>query len=191
MMNGFAKRLDPAMMFSKAIRERLDLESELQSDFGTTTCLWYAVIRRPDGSIILERNYDPGNATELLTPLDPPSYQQLFAEQAAIMLNEECAHDGAWIVGFTHAPEFDHLLRPNPNYEWRRMIKLWMDSDGDVQFSTDCIEPFHKVLSVSPESFIEQSEEAYKQWKNLMRDALDPKEHQLKALAHMKERGTA
>lgn len=191
MSRTFSKRLDPDMMFSRTMRERLNLESEVQSDFGTSTCLWYAVIRRPSGHIVIERNYDPGDTLEMLTPLDPPSHQQIYAEQAAIMLNKECAHDGAWIVALTHAPEFADLLRVNPNYEWRRMVKLWMDADGDVQFAVDNIEPFSVIMQVSLEHFIEQTEEAWKQWKQLMRDAVDPQTHQLKPLALMKERGTA
>lgn len=187
----FCRRFDEQMLFSKAVRERLDAEAALLSDLGTERTYWYAVRSRQNGARTIERNYDPSHQIEFFATLDPTSEQQLLAEQIGLRLNEECAHDGAWVVAYTHPPEFGHIIGVTPNYSWRRLVKLWMDQDGDVGFSLDCIDPFWQVATQSPDHFIEQGEQAWQKWHFLMRDALDPRIHQLKPLAHLKERGLA
>lgn len=185
---GQFNKFDERMLFSKAVRERLNLEAAVQSDVGTEREYWFAVRCCEDGSRVIERNYDPNKQIDLIATIDPPWYQQVWAEQMGEHLNRESAHNGAWIVAFTHPPNFGDLLRVDPNQDWRRVVKLWMDAEGDVAFALDCVDPFFQIAQRNTDHFIEQAEQAWAQWKVLMRDILDPQEHQLKPTAHLKER---
>lgn len=187
----FGKKFDEKMLFSKAIRERLDAEAALSADLGTENETWFAVLVRQDGHIVIERNYDPNNRIEVVSVDDPPVHQILWAESMSRLLNRELHHDGAWLVAFTHPPGFSEMIRTEPNMEWRRVIKLWMDVDGDVAFTADLIDPFWQVMQISEHHFAEQSEESWQRWHTIMRGALAPKQSQLINFAEMKERGTA
>lgn len=185
------KKFNDDMLFSKALRERLDFEAAISSDFQPSCASWYALKMLGSGHKIIERNYDPNLPIEHMPVADPPPAQMVWADAICKLLNRECGHDGVWIVGFTHPPGFADLVRVNPRFNWLRVIKLWMDNDGDVAFTCDCIDPWDAVAAQAPEHFVEQAEEAWNRWKTIMRDALDPQEHQLKPLAQLKQRGLA
>lgn len=185
------RKFDEQMMFSAAVRERLDQECAMTSDLGTHAQHWYAVMVLPSGHVEVWRNYDAGNKIQGLFDRDPPWHQREWAEGIAKLLNRECHHDGAWIIAFTHPPGFAEMVGIEPKFEWRRIVKLWMDSDGDVAFTVDNLDPFHMVFTNRPHYYVAQSEEAWEKWKLLMRDALQPQEHQLRPLAQLKQRGLA
>lgn len=178
------------MLFSKALRERLDMECALTTDF-VAPQRWYAVKVLRDGKVVIERNYDPAiKVASLVTP-DPAPTQMIWAEEAARILNKEIAHNGAWLVGFTHPPGMGDLLRIDPRFDWRRIIKLWIDETGDVAFTADIIDPFWMVMQRPVTHFIEQSEQCWQKWHLLMKQAIDPTPEQLIHTAHLKERGLA
>lgn len=172
-------RFDENLLFSQALRNRLDTEAAMEADLGTTSASWYAVKMLDDHQVVIERNYDP--RAGIIS--DPPTHQMLWAEAVSKILNHECGHDGRWVVGFTHPPGYGEMVLCEPKFSWRRIIKVWLDIDGDPQFTVDCIENWENVASQSPHHFIGQAEEAWKHWKVLMRDVLQPKDYQLKQLA--------
>lgn len=173
---------DENLLFTQALRNRLNSEAAMQSDIGTAFPAWFAVksLERGRGKTVIERNYDPNGLSAVP---DPADHQIIWAEAVSRILNHEIHHDGAWIVGLTHPPGFGEMLKIEPKFEWRRTIKVWIDRDGDPQFTCDCIDPWPFVAERGPEHFVEQSEQAWQHWKRLMRDALAPKDYQLKQLA--------
>lgn len=173
------------LLFGVATRERLDMEARMTLELGTPRPHWWAAIMRQDGHVVIETNYPPSEFE------GPDISQQEWAIGNVKFLNREISHDGAWIIAFTHPPENAEQFKVTPDYNWRRIVKLFMDRDGDIQFSTENMEPFHIMYSVGPHHYAQQSEEAYQKWKELMRSAMAPKTHQLVNLAQIKQRGTA
>lgn len=181
-----SRSFDDRMLFSKALRERLDLECQMSDDMEPSSYSWYAVKITTCGKTVIERNFDPRDKSLYAVP-DVPVDQMLWAEEACRVLNKECHHDGMWVVGFTHPPSLGDLVAVNKQEFWKRIVKVWLDADGDVSFTADCVDPWWAVAQQSTDHFINQSEQSWKHWQTLMRDVLDPSENQLRPLAKMKE----
>lgn len=188
------KDFDDKMMFSKLLRLRLDIEAAMDQDMSPPLPpMWYARKITKSGHTIIERNYIPAeDHFEIGAHFDPPFQQIHWADQHTEILNKECHHDGAWVVGFTHPIPFaQRILMVNPAFEWRRIIKVWLDREGDIQFVVDNIEPFDVTYARGHHYFVNQCEEAWQQWKHMARDQMQLKANQLKPLALMVERGRA
>lgn len=182
------REYDDTLLFTQTIRERLDAEAAMDSEIGVTTASWFAVkvLNRGKGDVVIERNYNPEKTGMLAIP-DPSPCQAAWAVAVAKILNHEIDHDGCWIVGLTHPPGFGEFLKIQPRFEWRRTIKLWVDNDGDPQFTSDCIDPWRLVVEQNPDHFINQSEKAWQHWKRLMRDVLEPTEDELRPMAKLRD----
>lgn len=179
------QKFNDQMMFSKTLRERLDMESEMDANIGHSEQVhWCAFMPLSNGQMIIERNYDPClDSLDIGLQRDPTAEQMVWAQAAVKFLNKECAHNGRWVIAWTHPPSVGELLSVEPRYEWKRLIKVWLDADGDPAFTTDNVDPFYAIIEMEHEYFAKQSDEAWNKWFTIMRQALDPKEHQLKPLA--------
>ncbi len=150
-------------LITPLIRQRLSLEAE--DTQGNLTGFW-AVLTRLNGET--ERIAD--------TWQSPDPTQQMFAADMAQALNKHLRHDGAWIVFFTHpGPTEAGILTESLFRCWHF---LWIDEDGDPQFTVDNEDAFHVVLGEGPDHWIDQAAFAWSQWKLMMKDVLDPAEGQ-------------
>lgn len=186
-------KFDEKMLFSKALRERMDAEAVADADLTPPIdALWLSMVVRDGGHLVIERNYNPAGDILDMLPVDPTPAQMIWAEQQVKLLNKEVSHGGAWVVGFTHPPSMvERTMLLNTGDAWKRVVKIWLDKEGDPAFTIDNIDPFWANIETYPEHFIEQAEQAWQKYHYLMKQALDPRSHQLIPLAHMKERGTA
>lgn len=173
-------KVEDQLLFSKLLRMRLDKEAAEDKDMSPgISARWYASKVLSDGTGVIERNYP-----SVFSGDDPPAYQQFWLDTMCQGLNSQIAHDGAWIVAWTHQPLLIEYMNRNP-IEWRRFVMIWVDKDGDPQFVVDNIEPFAVIATVDQEKFIEDGENAYQYWSHLMNDALRPGEGQQIQLAKM------
>ncbi len=85
----------------------------------------YAVIQRSNREWLDHNPHSPG-----LEPM-----QEQFARDVLDKVNSEIAHDGAWVLVFTHPGAMANLLQSN--YEYARYLFLFLDADGDIQFNVD------------------------------------------------------
>lgn len=149
------------------IRQRLSLESE---DTQSNLTGFWAVLTKMNGET--QRISD--------TWQNPDPMQKVFAQDMARALNKHLRHDGAWIVFFTHPSPVSDVFLPVLLTEtlFRCWHALWLDEDGDPQFTMDNEDAFHNVLAEGPDHWIDQAEFAWHQWKLMMKDVLDPAEGQ-------------
>lgn len=84
--------------------------------------------------------------------------QQAFAHRLIRILNKEVWLDGAWVVGWTHGGN--------------RLMIIYIDADGDPQFTIENDEPVSVIMSVEPLKYAEDAWDAYHLWKE-NRKALD------------------
>lgn len=137
----------------------------------------YALIQRDDGSLMSHHPYSPN--------LDPA--QMIWAADVLKLLNRELHHDGAWVVVFTHAQvaSLTELVRSgfNPHHaEYGRYALIWLDADGDPQFTvewemgcSDELSDFTDVLLAGIHSTAQKAEAAWMLWHKHMRQVLEPK----------------
>lgn len=132
----------------------------------------YAVIQKNNGDWL---THNPGSPE-----LD--AMQMMFARDVLALANREIAHDGAWLIVFTHPGALRHLLQSDNEYT--RFNLLWMDKDGDVKFRLeweigqgDELE-FPDVLASGVHSWVERMEMCYQQWHMLNVQALAAKDSQ-------------
>lgn len=184
------KQFDEKLLFSKTVLKRMDQECSADADIGQPEySAWLAVGVTNDGKAVIARNYQGlTDQYGIGYSLEPPAHQVAYLEGMARLLDQHAHHDGKWIVGLTHAPDSASLLGVEPNLNWRRIVKVWLDQQGDPQFSLECSDPFEDVVSAPDQHFIEQAEQAWTKWHHLMRDVLDPAEHQLENRAILNER---
>lgn len=148
--------------------ERFAMEAEMEEGNGQ----YYAVIHKADGSFMDHNPYSP--------ELEP--MQAEFARDCLRLFNKELHHDGAWVCVFTH-PKPPEPLRVNTEY--KRFGFIFLDRDGDAQFTLDWEDgntellDFADVLLAGLESWGDLVEAAWEEWHTLMREALDPGEGQL------------
>jgi len=113
----------------------------------------------------------------LTKPISPPMpEQQMFAYDMLWELNEHLHHDGAWFVGFTHP--LDPVIPLIASRHYSRFYFLWIDRDGDPQFTLENDENFSLVLEAGPDEWMEHAEDSWQQWHLLMRKVLAPSDHQ-------------
>lgn len=134
---------------------------------------YYAIVQRSDGSFL---DHNPGS------PELAPD-QMMFARDVLTLLNREIHHDGAWMMVFTNPAAAESVLLVHAEYQ--RMAFLFVDRDGDPQFTIDWVRgggeerDFADVLLSGRESWGNRCEAAWQTWKVLMRDTLAPSPEQL------------
>lgn len=143
---------------SSVIKNRLTAEACFECNHGISLKKHYWVqVPESDtktGSIEL-KNYKAG-----IQDCDPHEMQQQFAISLQRSLMENANFDGLWIVGFTHPPSTYEVLTDTGNC-WNRLIMIWLDEDGDPQFTVESDRDFANMLEDSPEYWIERAVEAY------------------------------
>lgn len=159
--------------------KRLDQEGMQSADIGVHGFpKWFAIINRGGINSEFVGNFN-GDEHDYVTR--PPDYQVAFGCRLAQLLNKQISHNGHWIVAFTHGPlpNFGLVIPGRPTDDWRRFIMLWLDEDGDPQFTVDNVEPFSIVAQASNDHWISDADKAWDHWKHLMRTVLAPRSDQL------------
>lgn len=149
---------------SPTLLRRFEVEAHLDGGDGRH----FAVMQRSAHEMI---GHNPGSPE-----LDPN--QMMWATDVLKLLNKELHHDGAWVVVFSH-PE--QLMVLNAHSEYGRYALIWLDSDGDPQFSQEWLRndgellDFSDVMAAGIYSTANKCEGSWAQWSHLMRDVLKPK----------------
>lgn len=133
---------------------------------------WYAVFGRTGGRLITTHK------DQVWTP-EPEAVQRLFTDDMAAALNQELAHDGAWVVLLTSPIMEEGGLVVSAEREYGRFCFIWMDKDGDIQFTIENEEPLWVVLAQQKLHWMEQAEQAWQAWYFHMREVLAPSDDQL------------
>jgi hypothetical protein len=91
---------------------------------------------------------------------DPHEAQMQFAYELQKILIQEAGFDGLWIVGFTHPPSTYSVITDTENC-WGRLIMIWLDEDGDPQFTLESDRLFVEQFQDGPNYWVERAHEAY------------------------------
>jgi len=145
------------------IRQRLEGEAEGGH--------WWAVSSRDAGAVHMPlRSHSDGN---LFAPL---MAQVMFACDMAEALNRHIHHDGRWIVQLVD-PDLRAFvpLVVTEAVLYREFRFIWLDEDGDPQFTFECGEPLEDWLLYGWGSWVTSAEEAHAQWYTHMREVIDPR----------------
>ena len=99
--------------------------------------------------------------------------QQMFGVDMIRLMNRALHHDGAWMVVFTHQrPPAVSLVAMA---EYQRIVFIWVDKDGDVQFPLETDEDFSEVMGHGADHWLENAEAAWQIWK-FSQAMIDPQE---------------
>lgn len=157
-------RLRERDLVTSLLLRRFELEAHMEGGDGRH----YAVMLRDDGSLLA---HNPGSPE-----LSPD--QLMWAGDVLKLLNREIHHDGAWVVVFTHVQPFnpEHILLAAPSHAtYDRYALIWVDRDGDPQFSQDWRQnecellDWADVLLADIESTAQKAETAWSLWHHHMR----------------------
>lgn len=179
--------MEDKLLITKATQKRLNLEAEADGDMpAPNPPLWYAVMETEAGIQHVESHHVWNHHAMVVDRPRPLENQIVWAECLVRLLNKHVGFDGSWLVEFTHYPDLGTCLSVDPDLNWRRIVLIWMDKDGDVQFSSEITDPFVHVISTQPEHWIEQMTEAYENWKDIMKKSF---EKQKKAFTYNEAQG--
>lgn len=146
-------KLDDDLLVSLALQIRIQDEADFES--GLKDQPYWCAVERSNGDF---KAFESG--------YKPEFHEILIAEQIIQALNKEIAHDGAWVVLWTD--------------NGTRFAMLWVDGDGDVQFTCDVDEDGAGMVEKADlYVWIGQAEEAWQSWHHNMVTVLDPTEDQL------------
>jgi hypothetical protein len=148
-------KLDDNVLITPALIQRFENEGVAEGGDGR----YYAMVRTSDGNI---RVHHPGY------PNISPD-QKIWAIDMLNMLNTVLHHDGAWVVVFTNID----VLGPPKRAKYDRYAWVWVDADGDPQFTSDWVEghgeadlrTFADVAKAGIVSGVDRCEAAWQQWR--------------------------
>lgn len=161
-------RKDDDLLVTEVIKRRLRAEALFDAGGNEDgPGHWWCCMTRT-GNMMVQFKSSP-----LLLPPSPD--QVLFAHDMCWALNRHLHHDGKWIVEFTHPilPPLSVTAYPHSPYE--RWVFIWIDKDGDPQFSVDNDGYFIETLLAGPDHWMEQAEQAWMRWRHHMRDVFGNK----------------
>jgi hypothetical protein len=157
---------------STTILERLQQEAEIDGDQIPSRPLYWCTFQLPNKEIHTNMNFKPDFATVL-----PHELQIDFAKGVLKALNTEVGHGGAWIVGYTHPPSKGECVKVEGDNVWDRLFCIWLDQDGDPQFTVENIRwTFHEMLEAGAEFWMSQGQMCYSKWQELTHGVLDLKQ---------------
>jgi hypothetical protein len=167
------------LLLTPALLLRFEGEAVLEGGNGQ----FYAFVRFSDGKLLCHHPGSPPIVAE----------QIMWADDVLRSLNRELHHDGAWVVVFT-APQpladgaditTNAFIYAQPDHvEYGRYVIMWLDADGDVQFSMEWVKnesdllDFADVLFAGLQSTMDKAEGCWQMWHTHMREVLDPQEGQ-------------
>lgn len=129
------QEIPEAVYKSMVLRDRLNMEAGFEGKNGRASKphFWVTAPEADSkrGCIVLK------NFRESEFDIAPHPVQQQFARELQAHLQREHHHDGMWIVGWTHPPEFANLIRIDGDNVWGRLIMIFLDEDADPQFTTE------------------------------------------------------
>jgi len=167
---------------SMIIRDNLIIEAHFEGKNGRASkpYFWVTVPEADTkrGCVILK------NFKESEFEIAPHPVQQQFSRELQAHLQREHHHDGMWIVGWTHPPEFADLIRIDGDNVWSRMIVCYLDSDADWQFSIDFERPVAEMIEDGVAYFGDQASNAFETWRTeysakKMKDDMGLKDNQM------------
>lgn len=139
----------------------------------------YAIMMRANRDLVV---HNPGSPD-----LDPGQF--IWAEEVLRLLNRELHFDGAWVCCFTdpvRPQPLTVLHAPSSHWMYSRYCLIWIDRDGDPQFTQEWVagensdfRSWADVVNAGIVSTAQKCATAWQAWKLMMRDVLDPQEHQL------------
>jgi hypothetical protein len=159
-------------LLTPALLRRFEAEAYLEGGNGQH----YAFVRLSDGRLLAHHPGSPQIIAE----------QTMWADDVLHKLNRELHHDGAWVVVFTApgAAADGCAIFAQPGYiEYARYCLMWVDKDGDVQFSIEWVRnesdllDFTDVLMAGIESTMAKCEAAWETWV-MQRKVMDPQQGQ-------------
>lgn len=171
---------------SPAIRKRFDFEAGFDCDRAPLDQkhYWFIVPEADSRTgTIAVKNFKEDDIINIL----PHPMQQQFAEELQRFLQKELHYDGLWIVGWTHPPTRTAIVT-NQDNTWNRLAVIWLDADGDPQYTVESDFPFHHMVQEGVEYYAAQAVKAHKQWSeayghSAMKDDLGLNEGQTKKTA--------
>lgn len=178
-------RYPDKVLFSDHIQNRLTGEACFEGACGMAHKAYYWVVtQKPStGKIIFMKNYDTVGFD-----VDPHEMQQMFAGDLAKRLMKQASMGGGWIVGFTHPPHSSNAMRIDGDNAWNRLIMLWLNESGDVQFTVESEIQFISMIENGAARYVGMCEEAWSKWddiygKKAMKEDFGIKDHQVLHLA--------
>lgn len=133
------------------LKDRLDSECEM---CGWTPLVYWACAQRTNGIFV---HFQRGYSAEI--------GEKAVAENIISEATRALNHDGAWVAQWLA--------------EGRRLNMIWLDADGDPQFTVELDEDAAGVAEVALLHWLQQLEEAWGCWRHLMREVLDPSPDEL------------
>jgi hypothetical protein len=124
--------------------------------------VWALTVRPSTRGVVLLQNFTP-----TIMDIEPHEVQRSFARELLLVLNKEAGMNGGWVVGYSHPPTVGDALHVNGDNVWGRLFMLWLDQDGDPQFSVEADKPFHAVFEEGSMYYVGQCYKAYTEWSKL------------------------
>lgn len=154
-------KLDEKVLITPALLKRFGAEAEA---YGGE---YVAYIQKMDGRLLEHQQAgSPGMTHD----------QQMLAHDLLNHLNRDLHHDGAWaVVGIAPNPLSLVAALASPTADYRILCFLWLDAEGDVRFPLEFESSVADMAAKGIHYWLEQAENAWKTWKGLMIDVLDPK----------------
>lgn len=134
-------KITDAIWKSPIITERLAFEARIAES--AKPHYWFVVPTgrsRRDATVL--KNYTPG-----VLDIDPHEIQQIFARDLREALQKDLHHDGIWAVGWTNPPSSGEVVATEGDNVWGRLAILWLDEDGDPQFTFESEENVIEIIS--------------------------------------------
>ncbi len=149
---------------SPVIQQRLVQEALFDCRYGVPAEPFFDVIvpqADTKSDCIQLRNYTPS-----MSRVAPHPIQVQFAKNLLSILMKELHFNGLWIVGWTHPPTAYAALTDMDN-AWQRLIIIWLDKDGDPQYTIDYDKPVVDIIADGLQRHVEKIEDAHQQWREI------------------------
>lgn len=147
-------KIDDDLLVTAALQQRLQDEANNLTPDATNRGAWWIGLERSNGDFKYFSYGYTADAGEIAV-----------AKNLIQVLNKEIAHNGAWVS------------------QWclggRHLNVLWIDRDGDPQFTVEFEEDAYGMAFVELNHWTSQCEDAFLLWQKMMIHALAPSSDQL------------
>lgn len=140
------RKFDDDLLATPSLAKRLHGESAFET--GYPTGYWLIRQRSNGETYVSHKGYAPNLA------------EQIVAGELVKALNKHLPEGGAWVVAWVG---------------WgTKCIALWLDPDGDIQFTVEIEEDATGIYEAGLDHWVEQCADAWRLWYVSMRAVLDP-----------------